>query len=93
MILVDEPGWIAWAARAGPPTERSGLGLHVAKDVGLGFSAWAADPGVVRSDAIFGGMYRPDPPAQRLRGVAYTSIHETLEHPAVPCPPPGMRST
>jgi len=33
------------------------------------------------------------PPAQRLRGVAYTSIQETLEHPAVPCPPPGMRST
>jgi hypothetical protein len=33
------------------------------------------------------------PPAQRLRAVAYTSIHETLEHPAVPCPPPGMRST
>lgn len=33
------------------------------------------------------------PSAQRLRGVAYTSIHETLEHPAVPCPPPGMRST
>jgi hypothetical protein len=30
---------------------------------------------------------------QRLRAVAYTSIHETFVQPAVPCPPPGMRST
>jgi hypothetical protein len=32
--------------------------LHVAKDSGLGFSAQAADQGVVTADAIFGGMYR-----------------------------------
>ena len=36
---------------------------------------------------------RPASLPQRLRGVAYTSIHETLEHPAKPCPPPGIRST
>ena len=30
---------------------------------------------------------------QRFRAVAYTSIHDTFEHPANPCPPPGMRST